>query len=200
MTTPTDPEMITGSVLWFDDATGYGFAKVNPSSISKLSESLKSRCTKEDLFFHWTAIESKDNYKKVLNGQMVNLVLEDSEHGPRVTKVIPLPHINEKTGNQILLASTMRIPSLGFQNGIYQTLLGSKERYGLKYLHVVHTADEEHVLLAIDKDIVALDIVTSSKDLRAVLEQIVALSFKREELNEPMEAPIEGFPFDIKFM
>ena len=62
----------TGTVKWFDNKKGYGFA-LNESG--------------EDVFIHYRAIMSDQNYKTLAEGQRVEFVQVKSEKGWQASEV-----------------------------------------------------------------------------------------------------------------
>lgn len=65
--------MSTGTVKWFNEKKGFGF-------ITQDSE-------EEDVFVHFSAIQSDDKYKSLKEGQEVEYQVVKGEKGPQVADV-----------------------------------------------------------------------------------------------------------------
>jgi CspA family cold shock protein len=64
-----------GRVLWFDDAKGYGFIRPDDPEAT------------EDVYVHYSAIDSKAARRKLLEAQVVEFELVISLRGPQATNV-----------------------------------------------------------------------------------------------------------------
>ncbi len=67
-------EREVGVVKWFNAAKGYGFI---------------SRETEEDVFVHYSAIQS-DGFRKLIEGQRVEFSLEETDKGLQASDVVAL--------------------------------------------------------------------------------------------------------------
>ena len=66
--------MATGTVKWFNDATGYGFITPDDGG--------------EDLFAHFSAIKM-DGFKTLKQGQRVTFDLKEGEKGKQADNIKP---------------------------------------------------------------------------------------------------------------
>ena len=62
-----------GTVKWFSNAKGYGFIEYNET---------------EDVFIHFTGIDSDEGFKSLTEGQRVSFEIMEGNHGPQATKVM----------------------------------------------------------------------------------------------------------------
>eukprot|EP00298_Acanthocystis_sp_HF-20_P028439 c7171_g1_i1.p1 GENE.c7171_g1_i1~~c7171_g1_i1.p1 ORF type:complete len:103 (-),score=21.41 c7171_g1_i1:113-421(-) len=62
-----------GTVKWFDEKKGFGF--ITPDDQSK------------DLFVHFSAIKSRDQFRTLPEGGRVSFNVEESPRGPQATEV-----------------------------------------------------------------------------------------------------------------
>jgi cold shock protein len=69
--------MATGKVKWFDGKKGYGF--IVPSEGSG------------DIFVHYTAIKSENEFKTLKEGMMVQFELTEGKRGMQALNVTVLP-------------------------------------------------------------------------------------------------------------
>jgi len=67
-------ERFTGTVKWFNPATGYGF---------------NGRDNGEDVFVHFSAIDMQ-GYKQLKDGQKVEFSIEKGPKGLQAAQVVPL--------------------------------------------------------------------------------------------------------------
>jgi cold shock protein len=65
--------MYTGKVKWFSDAKGYGFIEVDGQ---------------KDIFVHYSAI-SKEGYKSLAEGQVVQFEITEGARGIQAANVMP---------------------------------------------------------------------------------------------------------------
>lgn len=66
-------ERVKGTVKWFNAAKGYGFI---------------SREGGEDVFVHFSVIQT-EGYRKLLEGQLVEFSIEETDKGLQATDVVP---------------------------------------------------------------------------------------------------------------
>lgn len=64
-----------GTVKWFSNEKGYGFIEYNET---------------EDVFIHFTGIDSGEGFKSLIEGQRVSFDIVEGNRGPQATKVIVL--------------------------------------------------------------------------------------------------------------
>lgn len=69
-------ERTTGTVKWFNGAKGYGF-------IAPEGES-------EDLFVHYSEIQTDTGYADLSEGEKVEFAIEQTPKGPQAVKVVRL--------------------------------------------------------------------------------------------------------------
>lgn len=67
--------MSTGKVKWFNSEKGYGFITIDD--------------TKEDIFVHYTAIET-EGFKSLEEGQSVSFEMTEGKSGPQAAYVTVL--------------------------------------------------------------------------------------------------------------
>lgn len=109
-----------GKVLWFDNNKGYGFIKAEEID--------------RDIFFHWTQINTDEEFKEVLNGQKVSFELLERESGRyEATNVEPLRCVNEETGRPLLLVGLL---NYSYENTIQeiQIAISNLQRKGAQYI------------------------------------------------------------------
>lgn len=78
--------MQTSTVKWFDPKKGYGF-------IDHPEEG-------EDVFVHYSNIESDDDFKTLQSGQRVRFEMDDGPKGLHAPEVVPLEDNSEKDQTQ----------------------------------------------------------------------------------------------------
>lgn len=71
----------TGTVKWFNSMKGYGF--IAPDGAS------------EDVFVHYSAIESTSSYRTLNEGDRVEFSIEQSPKGPQATNVVKVQSTQE---------------------------------------------------------------------------------------------------------
>ncbi|MDF2841587.1 MAG: Cold shock protein [Herbinix sp.] len=119
-----------GRVLWFDDNKGYGFIGSSDASCD----------IKEDIFFHYSEIKTEESFKTLMYGQPVEFDMQTT--GTAKDRVIavnikPMPFINENTNKPFLLTSFVEFTDespLGCTLQEFQTVIGSKEKKGIKHI------------------------------------------------------------------
>lgn len=67
--------MKTGTVKWFNSEKGFGFISVEGE---------------DDVFVHFTAIQSNDARKNLEEGQKVQFEVEQGSRGPQAANVVKL--------------------------------------------------------------------------------------------------------------
>lgn len=68
-------ERVTGTVKWFNNSKGYGFI---------------SREDGDDVFVHYSAIQSEGGYRSLEEGQRVDFTIERGPKGLQATQVVML--------------------------------------------------------------------------------------------------------------
>jgi len=66
----------TGTVKWFNDSKGFGFIELDDGS--------------KDVFVHFSAIQSGDDYKTLTEGDRVQFDVVQGEKGPAAENVVKL--------------------------------------------------------------------------------------------------------------
>lgn len=67
--------MATGTVKWFNDSKGFGFIAPEDGS--------------NDVFVHFSAIQSDGGFRTLKEGQAVTFDVEDGPKGLQATNVVP---------------------------------------------------------------------------------------------------------------
>ena len=84
-----------GRVQWFDQKKGYGFVKLITLSSDRVNE---------DIFFHFTSINSINTFKKVYPGEYVSFDIIDAE--PDSNKKSKCSNITGLFGGNLLVDNT----------------------------------------------------------------------------------------------
>jgi CspA family cold shock protein len=69
-------DRVTGTVKWFNSTKGYGF--IAPDG------------AEEDVFVHYSAIQSTSSYRTLNEGDRVEFSIEQSPKGPQATNVVKI--------------------------------------------------------------------------------------------------------------
>jgi CspA family cold shock protein len=76
MHTMSESVRYNGTVKWFNIGKGYGFIERDDDT--------------KDVLVHHTAINSKDRYKRLANGDRVEFGIRESDDGPHAVGVIKI--------------------------------------------------------------------------------------------------------------
>jgi CspA family cold shock protein len=161
--------METGRVLWFNKSLGYGFIEDKE---------------KNEIFFHWTAIQVDDNYKTVCDGQPIEFEVKDG----KAAVVVPVQRYSGR-GKPILLVCFSHIGYAKSTASVSYDVF-RKADMGIKYITI-----EGDIMIGLSEHI--------SSDESSIIAQIIKTNFidcDRKANHVKQVIYVDELPYDIMFV